>query len=187
MTLVPFVLVKPTKGMSPPPRAPARPSVQDQLFFFFFLFSLSWTYFIKYVLNHSLDAAHSLDRMSSVWARPTHSINCRVNGIEAHSLDKLSSQWAGPFAWQVTEWMGQMLNRHFIEWVGLCLIHSTVYQLSGSGAWGIIQRMKEFAAKNYGKGDLFNWIKQSRSWNSICKTAILFSTRSLELIFVWYS
>ena len=114
------------------------------------------------VLNHSLDAAHSRDRMSSVWARPTHSINCRVNGIEAHSLDKLSSHSAfyrvsewdiGPFAGQVIEWVGQMPSRQLMEWVGLCLIHSTVYQLSGSGAWGIIQRMKELAAKNYGEGD----------------------------------
>ena len=48
--------------------------------------------FLMYVLNHSLDVAHSLDRMSSIWARPTHSINCRVNGIEARSLDKLLSE-----------------------------------------------------------------------------------------------
>ena len=47
--------------------------------------------------------SHSLDKMSSVWARPTHSINFRINGIEARSLDKLSSEWAGPYI------------RHFIE------------------------------------------------------------------------
>ncbi len=51
--------------------------------------------------------------------------------------------------------------------------HSPLHRLSGPvshllnslsiNAWGIIQRMKEFAAKNYGEGDLFNWIKQSRS------------------------
>ena len=46
-----------------------------------------------YVLNHSLDAAHSLDKLSSVWARPTNSINCRVNWIEAHSLEGLLSEW----------------------------------------------------------------------------------------------
>ena len=36
--------------------------------------------------------AHPLDKLPSVWARPTHPINCRVNRIEAHSLDKLLSQ-----------------------------------------------------------------------------------------------
>ena len=74
------------------------------------------------VLNHSLDAAHSLDRMSSVWARPTHSINCRVNGVEAHSLDKLPSQWASPY------------TRHFIERMGHRPVCSTGYWVSGTNA-----------------------------------------------------
>ena len=79
-----------------------------------------------FVLNHSLDAAHSLD---SVWARPTHSINCRVNGIEAHSLDKLSSQWAGPY------------TRHFIEWMGHRPVRSTGYWVSGTNAQSPLHRV----------------------------------------------
>ena len=78
--------------------------------------------YVSYVLNHSLDAAHSLDKMSSIWARPTHSINCRVNGTEALLLDKLSSEWdTDPFA------------QRPIKRMGLCPFHSTAYQLSGPG------------------------------------------------------
>ena len=55
------------------------------------------------VLNHSLNAAHSLGKLSSVRARPTYLINCRVNGTETHLLDKMPSVWAGPFTQQFIE------------------------------------------------------------------------------------
>ena len=56
-----------------------------------------------FVLNHSLDAAHSLDKLSSVCATPTYSINFRVNGTEAHPLDIMPSLWAGPFTQEFIE------------------------------------------------------------------------------------
>ena len=34
---------------------------------------------LAYVVNHPLDAAHSLDSLSSVWDRPIRSTGCRVN------------------------------------------------------------------------------------------------------------
>ena len=90
------------------------------------------------VLNHLLDAAHSLDKMSSVWARPAHSINCRVNGIEACLLDKLSIEWAGPYTRYFIEWMAVSrvsrpgpYARHFVEWMGHRPVHSTVYRVNG--------------------------------------------------------
>ena len=52
-------------------------------------------------LNYSLDAAHSLGKLLSVWARPIYSVNCRVNGIHAHLLDGLLSECdTRPFAYQ---------------------------------------------------------------------------------------
>lgn len=45
------------------------------------------------VLYHLLDAAHSLDKLSSVWARPTYTINSRVNRTEAHFPEKCRLYW----------------------------------------------------------------------------------------------
>ena len=105
--------------------------------------------------------------------RPIHSINCRVNGIEARSLDKLSSEWAGPYTWHPIKWMGHRLvrstvyrmsgpgqyARQFIEWMWKRPIHSVVHRvrelvshslnsLSIEWAWGIIKSIEELAAKN---------------------------------------
>lgn len=82
-----------------------------------------------YVLNDSLDAAYSLDKLSSVWARHTYSINSGVNGIEAHLLNKMPSVWASPFTQQFIEsvvlantlnklpsqWDTRLFNQEFIE------------------------------------------------------------------------
>ena len=54
---------------------------------------------------------------------PTHSITCWTNGPVSHSLDKMQSAWAGP------------LTRQLIYRMGLYLIHSTVYRLSGPGPY----------------------------------------------------
>ena len=68
--------------------------------------------------------------------RPVRSTFYRVNRTQAYSLSTSSSEWTWvPFTQQ------------FINWVG------------------IIKRMGELATKNYGKGDLLNWIKQSRNWS----------------------
>ena len=54
---------------------------------------------------------HSLDKMSSVWARPTHSINFRVNGAEAPPLDKMPSVWPAHSLNNLsTKWAGYLVN-----------------------------------------------------------------------------
>lgn len=70
------------------------------------------------VVKHSLDASHSLDKLSSIWAWPTYSINCLVNGTEAHPLHKMPSVWAGPFSQQFIEEVGlaHTLDGLLSEW-----------------------------------------------------------------------
>ena len=83
--------------------------------------------------------------------RPIHSALYRLNGTHACSLDKLLSKWdICPF------------TRHFIDqWVCVSVLNNL--SIEWAWGWGIIQRMKELAAKNYVEVDLFNWIEQSKS------------------------
>ena len=74
-----------------------------------------------------------------------------MNGTQAHSLCTSSSEWA----------CVSFTRRLLIEW-----------------AWGISIRIEELATKNYGNGDLFNWVKKSRNWSQSFKTAMLCTTRS---------
>lgn len=60
----------------------------------------------KDAINHSLDAAHSLNSLSGKWAWPIPSTVCRLNGIVAHPLDRLPIAWA----------QAHSLNRLSSEW-----------------------------------------------------------------------
>ncbi len=91
--------------------------------------------------------SHSLDNLSSSWASISFTQKTVKFIGQAHLLDKLSSEWACvPLTKQIverigfahlldellSEWTG-LYTRHFIERMGLCPIHSTIYRVIEPG------------------------------------------------------